>query len=77
MHIEMDQLIVERIDELAGERGRSEFVRQAVLAALDSRDRLRLIRSARGSIAAEGHEWDSDPASWVRSQRRGDHRRVG
>jgi hypothetical protein len=30
-----------------------------------------------GTIEARGHEWDSDPAAWVRAQRRADQRRVG
>jgi len=30
-----------------------------------------------GSIPGEGHEWDEDPAEWVRTQRRGDDRRLG
>jgi hypothetical protein len=30
-----------------------------------------------GSIPDHGHEWDEDPAAWVRAQRRGDPRRVG
>ena len=77
VHIEIEKTLVDRIDEAAGERGRSAFVRQAVIAAIESRDRLRLIRAARGGIADSGHEWDSNPAKWVRAQRRGDKRRVG
>jgi hypothetical protein len=30
-----------------------------------------------GSIADDGHEWDTDPGRWVREQRRADERRVG
>jgi metal-responsive CopG/Arc/MetJ family transcriptional regulator len=77
VHIEIDKPLVDRIDEAAGERGRSEFVRRAVIAALESRERLELIHTARGSISAAGHEWDKDPAGWVRAQRRGDKRRIG
>ncbi len=77
VHIEMDEALIERVDEVAGERGRSQFVREAVVSALERRDRLALIASARGAIRASGHEWDSDPAAWVRAQRRGDDRRVG
>jgi len=77
VHIDIDKQLVDRIDEAAGERGRSEFVRRAVVAALEDRDRIRLIRSARGAITSGAHEWDDDPARWVRAQRRGDDRRIG
>jgi hypothetical protein len=77
VHIDMEGDLIDRIDAVAGKRQRSEFVRNAVLAALEQQDRLELIVSARGAITAEGHAWDSDPAAWVRSQRRGDTRRVG
>lgn len=72
----MDETLIERVDEVAGERGRSHFVREAVVSALERRDRLVLIQSAKGAISATGHEWDTDPAAWVRAQRRGDGRRV-
>lgn len=77
VHIDIDKPLVDRIDQAAGERGRSEFVRQAVLVALETRDRLRLLKEARGSIASSGHEWDEDPAGWVRAQRQSDRRRLG
>ncbi len=73
----MEKQLVDKIDEAAGTRGRSEFVRLAVIAALEGRNRLALIRSTRGSISSVGHDWDEDPARWVRSQRRGDDRRIG
>lgn len=69
MHIELDDEVVRQVDAVAGSRGRSRFVRQAVLRALDQRRRADLIRSARGVIPDTGHEWDDDPAAWVREQR--------
>ena len=77
MHIEMDDDVVRQIDVVAGQRGRTRFVREAVLTALDQRQRAELIRSARGTIADTGHEWDGDPAAWVHAQRRSQRRRVG
>ncbi|HZA60753.1 MAG TPA: ribbon-helix-helix domain-containing protein [Actinomycetota bacterium] len=77
VHIDMDEELLERIDSVAGARGRSRFIRDAVAAALDHADRFELIMSARGAIADRGHDWDEDPAAWVRAQRRGDRRRVG
>jgi hypothetical protein len=44
---------------------------------LDDEQRWELIEPAFGSIPDTGHEWDDDPAAWVRAQRHGDERRVG
>ncbi len=77
MHIEIDEDLVHRIDEVAGMRHRSQFVRDAVAAALEHRARAGLIRAARGTIADGSHEWDNDPAAWVRKQRKADDRRLG
>ena len=77
VHIELDASFVAQIDRRAGARGRSQFVRQAVAAALVAEERWDSLLSARGSIAATGHEWDADAAGWVRQQRRGDLRRTG
>ena len=30
-----------------------------------------------GQLRDTGHDWDDDPAEWVRTQRRGDTRRAG
>ena len=77
MHIEFDDDLVARVDELAGPRGRSAFVRSAVERAVDQELRWRRIESAAGAIPDTGHEWDTDPAAWVRDQRRADVRRAG
>lgn len=77
MHIEIEDELVARIDASTGERGRSRFIREAVLSALDRQARGELIRSSRGSIDGQGHDWDEDPARWVRGQRRSDRRRLG
>lgn len=77
MHVEIADDLVRQIDGVAGKRHRSQFVRDAIAAALDQRVRAGLIRSARGVIADRGHEWDTDPAAWVRAQRKADERRVG
>ena len=77
MHIEMDDDVVRQIDVLAGQRGRTRFVREAILSALDQRRRAEMIRSAQGTISSTGHDWDGDPAAWVHAQRRSQPRRVG
>jgi hypothetical protein len=35
-------------------------------------ERWAMIESAFGSIPDAGHDWDDDPAAWVRAQRFGD-----
>jgi predicted transcriptional regulator len=77
MHIELADDLVSRVDELAGPRGRSAFVRAAVERAVRQELRWAGIEAAAGAIEGEGHEWDADPASWVREQRRADVRRAG
>ncbi|HXZ56587.1 MAG TPA: ribbon-helix-helix domain-containing protein [Gaiellaceae bacterium] len=77
MHIDMGDELVEQIDAVAGKGRRSQFVRDAVAAALEQRKRAELVLAARGVLADRGHDWDENPAEWVRAQRRGDDRRVG
>lgn len=77
MHIEIDDEVVAEIDRRSGARNRSGFIRRAILAALDETRRWEALESAAGSIPATGHEWDDDPAEWVRAQRRSDPRRLG
>lgn len=77
MHIELADQLVAMIDEISGPRGRSAFVRQAVERAIENEKAWRLIESAAGAIDDTGHEWDADPADWVRRQRRADPQRLG
>lgn len=77
MHIELDDELVRELDVVAGKRGRSAFVRRALERALEQERRALALRSAAGSIADSGHDWDTDPGAWVRDQRRGDPRQVG
>lgn len=77
MHIELDDALVAQVDQLAGPRGRSSFVREAIAQAVRQARRWEDIKSAAGAISDEGHDWDDDPAAWVRSQRFADGRRTG
>jgi hypothetical protein len=77
MHIELDDRLVADVDQLAGPRGRSAFVRTAIEQAVRQAQRWRDIESAAGVIDDQGHDWDADPAAWVREQRRADSRRAG
>ena len=77
LHITLQDKLVAELDRRVGPRRRSSFIAHAVENALDDERRWDLIESSLGSIEANGHEWDDDPASWVREQRRVDERRVG
>jgi metal-responsive CopG/Arc/MetJ family transcriptional regulator len=69
LHISLDDDLVHHLDQRVGPRDRSRFIAHAVRRALDDLDRRDAIEQAIGSIADVGHEWDDDPAAWVRSQR--------
>ena len=76
MRVELDDRLVADVHRLAGPRGRSAFVRNAIELAVRQAQRWRDIESAAGAIDDHGHEWDDDPAAWVREQRRSDPRRT-
>jgi hypothetical protein len=42
------------------------------LDAADEAGRREALRSALGSVEDGGHQWDGDPAAWVREQRSGE-----
>jgi hypothetical protein len=77
LHIALRDDLVEELDRRVGPRRRSAFIARAVEEALDDARRWDLIESSLGSISDRGHEWDDDPASWVREQRHADETRVG
>lgn len=77
IHVVLDDALVAALDERVGPRGRSAFVAEAVRRALDEQWRWEQVEAAVGTVAETGHEWDEDPAAWVRRQRRADDRRVG
>jgi Arc/MetJ-type ribon-helix-helix transcriptional regulator len=77
LHISLEDVLVQEIDRQVGQGRRSAYIAAAVRAALDQERRRRLIEAGMGSIPDTGHEWDDDPAGWVRAQRRADPRRVG
>ncbi len=77
LHISIDDELVAELDKRVGKRRRSAFIAQTLREALDDESRWDLIVSALGAIEDSGHEWDEDPAAWVRAQRQGDPSRVG
>ncbi len=77
LHISLEDGLVEQLDRRVGRRRRSAFITETVRRALDDERRWGEIESALGSLPDDGHDWDADPAAWVREQRMGDARRVG
>ncbi len=77
MHSELDDDLVAQVDRIAGPRGRSGFVRTAVERAVRQEMSWAATEPAAGAIDDEGHDWDDDPAAWVREQRRAGARRAG
>lgn len=77
VHIALDDDLVRELDRRAGSRRRSAFIAELVRRGLDDERRWDDIEAALAQIPDTGHEWDDDPAAWVREQRRGDARRAG
>jgi hypothetical protein len=77
LHITLDEEIVRELDRRVGPRGRSAFITAALERVLTDEQRWDDVEAALGGIADEGHEWDEDPAAWVRAQRRSSARRSG
>ena len=77
LHISLEDELVAELDRRVGKRKRSAFIAQLLRRSLDDKRRWDEILSSLGSIEDTGHDWDKDPAAWVREQRRADPRRVG
>ena len=69
LHISLDEAVVAALDRQVGPRERSSFIEAAVRRALEEQARDEALEAALGSISDTGHEWDDDPAGWVRRQR--------
>ncbi len=77
IHIQLDDDLVADLDRRAGSRKRSAFIAALIRRALDEEQRWDDIEASLGVISATGHDWDTDPAAWVRTQRQGDLQRSG
>lgn len=77
LHISLGDDLVAELDARVGRRRRSAFIAQTLRQALEDERRWDDIEAALGALSDVEHEWDDDPAAWVRAQRRGDLRRVG
>lgn len=76
IHIVLDDDLVAEIDRRTGERKRSEYIARVVRAAVDDEQRWDEIEAGLGALSDTEHDWDADPAAWVRLQR-SDERRAG
>lgn len=76
LHITVDDEVVAELDRRAGRRQRSAYIGELIRRGLENERRWDDIESALGAISDTGHEWDDDPAEWVRQQR-SDQRRSG
>jgi Arc/MetJ-type ribon-helix-helix transcriptional regulator len=77
LHISLGDDLVAELDARVGRRRRSSFIAAIVRRALDDERRWDEIEGAVGTLADSGHEWDEDPAAWVRELRRADDGRLG
>jgi plasmid stability protein len=77
VHVNLDDGLVRELDRRAGTRGRSAYIAATLERALDDERRWEAIAASVGKLSDDGHEWDDDPAAWVRAQRRSDQQRVG
>ena len=77
IHISLDDDLVAELDARVGRRRRSGFIAETIRRALDDQRRWDEIEAGLGSLSDSEHEWDADPAAWVRDQRRADAGRVG
>lgn len=76
LHIQLPDELVAELDARIGARRRSPFLVGLIRRALDDDQRWDELEAAIGSIDDHGHEWDENPADWVRAQR-ADVRRAG
>ena len=76
LHITVDDEVVAELDRRAGRRQRSAYISELIRRGLENERRWDDIESGLGAISDTGHEWDDDPAEWVRQQRT-DQRRSG
>ncbi|HUS60674.1 MAG TPA: hypothetical protein VMY34_00670 [Acidimicrobiales bacterium] len=77
VHIALDDGLVAELDRRVGPRRRSAFIAELVKRGLEDERRWDDIEASLGALADTTHDWDDDPAEWVRVQRRGDDRRAG
>ena len=72
-HVILGDDVIEAIDKVAGQRGRSRFLEEAAREKLDRLELEQVIRDGAGSLKEKDYPQWRDQASineWVRAQRR-------
>jgi len=72
-HVILGDEVIEAIDKVVGQRGRSRFLEEAAREKLDRLELERVIRDGAGSLKEKDYPHWRDQASineWVRAQRR-------
>lgn len=77
VHINLDDHIVAELDRRGGPRRRSSLIEEFVRRGLEDEQRWDDVEAALGALTPTTHDWDDDPAAWVRAQRHADQRRAG
>jgi metal-responsive CopG/Arc/MetJ family transcriptional regulator len=77
LHISLDDELVSELDRRVGRRRRSAFIAETLSRALEDERRWEEIEAGLGSLSDTAHDWDEDPAGWVRAGRRAEPTRVG
>jgi predicted transcriptional regulator len=73
MHLNLDDELAREIDAVAGSRGRSAFIREAIAKEMDRRRRwVAFDRAVGGALDFGSHL----PDDWIREERHADPRRV-
>ncbi len=72
-HVILDDEVMEAIDKVVGQRGRSRFLEEAAREKLERMELEQVIRNGAGSLKEKDYPHWRDQASineWVRAQRR-------
>ena len=77
MHVVLDDHLVAELDRRVGPRRRSAFIGELIRRGLEDEQRWDDIEATLGTLAGSVHDWDRDPAGWVRSQRHAGAQRAG
>ena len=77
LRMALDDDLVAELDRRAGPRRRSALIAEVVRRGLENERRSDDIDAVLGALPDTGHEWDDDPAAWVRRQRHADPYRAG
>ncbi|MFN2487605.1 MAG: ribbon-helix-helix domain-containing protein [Acidimicrobiia bacterium] len=64
----LDDELVQELDRRAGKGRRSAFLAALIRRGLDHERRWDDIEAGFGVIPESDHEWDAEPAGWVRNQ---------